>query len=205
VKRQVHEALRMLSLGGVLACSGELGHKAADLFPILRKTRPELAYDPVDCEDDYDTPKASGCVMEKIDCGDEIEGYTGDGFEKFSDAFYTADQHWCTPFKEGYDKSKEVVYELELPEQTHAELTLISPCTDLDLAAFAWDDGANRCPGPKDRIGACEMSVQESAVDQVVVETTTIYDADTKKFLVVIDGKDDESANFRLEVQCRNR
>jgi hypothetical protein len=211
ITRGLRWTLGVLCIGGILACSGELGHRAAELFPFLRMSRPELSYAPVDCEEDYERPsEPRGCVAEKISCGDEIESTNRGGSSRFGDQFYMRGQ--LTPFGHDYDASEEVVYELELDPQTHAELTLISPCADLDLAAFAYEDGFKSCPKIGRSLIETEFSSNETAIDQIILETTQLRGkAKTRKYLVIVDGKgeeggsDGQEGNYRLEVKCNQR
>ena len=197
----------------ILACSGEMGHQAAKLFPFLRSVNPELNYAPVDCQDDYDEPESAvGCVMEVIECGDEIEATTRGGSMSFSDEFYQ--EAWLTPFGHNYGNSPEVVYQLNLPERKHARLTLISPCADLDLIYIDPSDGdqwssEDECPQRLRQGIEGDISLEITAVDQIDLETAQFsmgYEEDTVPYLIIIDGKSDgddgQAGNFRLEVEC---
>lgn len=202
-------ALSLLAL--ILACSGEFGHRAGQLFPFLRKTYPELNYPPVDCEVELEEPPPSeGCVTHKLECGDTIEGTTFGAEKRLGDDFYTGTR--LSAFRYDYDASGEVVYEIHVPENTEVVTTMVSPCADLDLFAFRYEEGRQECPSPKRELPETEYSQKESAVESVKFTTTTFRSKEERrkgrKFLVVVDGKGEEGSgrgqhgNYRLEVKC---
>ena len=208
-------------VGLILACSGELGHRAGQLFPFLKKSHPELQYPPVDCDaeleapPDRDTEKTciSHTPFEQLDdegeskpartlrCGDQIEGTTVGAPKALGDSFYGELQ--LSPFGEGYDQSGEAVYELIVEKDVQAQITLVSPCADLDLFAFRYKKGTEQCPNTSRPVGETERSITPSAVEQIQVTTP----GKKGTFLVIIDGKRDpdgggQHGNYRLEVRC---
>ena len=66
---------------------------------------------------------------------------------KLGDDFYL--QAGVTPRGHSYQESGDVVYELLLPGDTDAVLSLDTPCADLDLFAMTYRDGSQQCPLPQ--------------------------------------------------------
>jgi hypothetical protein len=205
MRRLLRATLALVLIGSILACSGEFGYRAGQIFPFLRQARPELNYPPVDCDKELDlAPAPKGCITKTIECGDEIDATNEGGAREFDDEFYQVSTF--APFGANYGDSPEVVYQLKLGPHTHADLTLVSPCADLDLGTMLFEGkngGLKGCPVPRGNHQDTNMSVSETAVDTIAIETTKPSGKKlSDNYLVIVDGKKGDVGNFRLDVKC---
>ncbi len=151
------------------------------------------AQESVSCEGDLPTPE--GAVMGKLECGASVEGSSHFGATRWGDDFYQ--QAFCTPKRSRYDDAPEVLYRLEVPADTKADIVLDSPCTDLDLVAVAWQLDSVPQLQHVGRVRECEMDTKSGGGK---VTLTTVGKAQT--YLVGVDGKNGDEGNFRISVAC---
>ncbi len=145
------------------------------------------------CEGDLPTPE--GDAVGSISCGGSVEGSSRKGGMRWGDDFY---QHaFCTTSRNHYDDAPDVLYRLELPADTKAEITLDSPCADLDLVSVAWKLDGVPDVQHVNRIAECEMDTHGGGGKLTL---TTVTKAQT--FLVGVDGKNGDEGNFRISVSC---
>lgn len=147
----------------------------------------------MDCNAELPTPQ--GQALGTLECGSTVTGSSHVGAARWGDDFYQ--RAFCTPKRSRYDDAPEVLYRLEVPENTQAEVVLESPCADLDVVAVAWQlDGV---PGVEHvgRIRECEMDTKSGGGKLTL---TTVDKAQV--FLVGVDGKDGDEGNYRLTVSC---
>ena len=149
---------------------------------------------PVACEGELPTP--TGEVVATLACGERVSGSSGKGARRLGDDFYQ--QAFCSPRRSRYDDAPEVIYRLELPPDTKAELSLESPCADLDLFAVAWQ--LPGVPGLEHvgRIRECEMDTRTGDGGKLTLTSV----ARPEVFLVGVDGKDGAEANYAISVSC---
>ena len=103
------------------------------------------AFVSIDCDAwQDDPPDPTGCVNQSIYCNDEIESTNFGATSRLGDDFYL--QAGVTPRGHAYQDAGDVVYELLLPGDTDAVLSLDTPCADLDLFAMNYRHGSQRCP-----------------------------------------------------------
>ncbi len=173
-----------------------MGPTVARMIPALEVIDPELAAEPVECDEPIPTRRPGGdCVVGTLACGDVIEGYTGVGNSSWGDDFYG--NAFCTPANHYYDQSPEVVYRIEVPANTEASVRLDSNCVDLDIAMIAWQDKTS-CPHERNPIAECQM---DDSKGSGTVKGTAVDKPYT--YLVAVDGKKGVKGNFRLTVECR--
>ena len=149
----------------------------------------------VDCDTTEGAPSGPSCVSGVIRCGEVIEGNTRGGTNMIDDAFYES----ATCFVPYHDfESTERVYEFILDgggEPITADITLDAPCGDLGLAVFFWTE--DECPeGNLHNITNCDGKDISNSASAFLYSTGE----DPDRYLIAVDG--DETAAFRLEVQC---
>ncbi len=158
--------------------------------PSTDASEPNLA-----CDDSLAVPRASGCAIQSIACGETVEGSNEGQAGHFDDAFYRA--KFCTPRSADYESSPEAVYALTVPAEMQADVYLDTPCEDLDLFSIRWPH-ADRCPTSSTSTGECEGSTKEG---QDTVRIVAV--GRDEKHLVWADGKQGNIGNFRMRVECR--
>ena len=187
-----------LGLGAVmvLGCTDSCGKQAAKVLPVLEKVNPDYAEPELACDPAFPTASPSGCVIQTITCGDQVEGNTASGRFNWGDDFYQ--KAFCTPQRHDYDDSPEAIYMLKVPGDVQADIRLESPCADLDLVAVGWND-ATTCPTVAHtiRIVECEMGTKGGSDS---VRMTTVEKP--QSYLIGVDGKNGATGNFRITVKC---
>lgn len=183
----------------VLACSGtDFGRKINEVVPAVREVDPEFATEAVSCDEPYRTPPPKGCAMQSISCGDEVEGNNQFGEKNYDDQFYV--KKFCGTQRHAYEEAAEAIYLLTVPSNVQADVVLTSDCADLDISSISVPpDATNRCPTLSHSVQVCEMDQSRGGGS---VRITTVDRAETH--FVVVDGKDGQTGNFRLRVDCRN-
>jgi len=184
----------LLGLLALTACDG-FGRTAARVIPALEVLDPELASDPLPCDEPLPTRSpGSDCVIDELTCGDVIEGYSGAGQRLFGDAIYK--NAFCTVERNHYDNAPEASYRLLVPSNRMAHVQLDSNCADLDVVAIAWEE-TDRCPTERHAIHECEMDVS-SGGGRITVATVDR----PQRYILAVDGKNGAEGNFRLTVEC---
>lgn len=141
-------------------------------------------------------PGGPECVTDTIRCGDRVTGRTGGGSTDLDESLY--DQWFCGyPYPSDYS-GPERVYVLDLQGSNSVEVSLDSPCDEVDLLAIHWaDDG---CPYDGVSIGECEDG-WEDGDDHLTLFTDRSY-----RFLLVVEPRATSGrasdTNFRLSVDC---
>lgn len=181
---------------GCFCCGSDATQTIKKFVPALQEVNEDFRYEDVACEPAFNTPKPMGCYIEKISCGDVIEGNNAGGPERFGDDMYV--RGTCTPERHDYTNTPEAVYALTVPPDTRAKIRLDSNCADLDLVAFFWDD-LRSCPTADHAhlFRECEMETNDGSGKVMV---TTVDKA--RNYLVAVDGKRGATGNFRLTVEC---
>lgn len=135
------------------------------------------------------------CITGTLSCGDSIVGHTEGGVQRFDTRFY--EKFFCTPATTNHDSGGERVYVLEMPEgKHHAVVELTTPCADLDLAVMRYEgDG---CPDHTSTIDVCDMNRKKGRQGEKV----RIASKDRSRWLVVVEGVDDQDGAFGLKVTC---
>ena len=168
---------------GPSSTAGGGGSSAADLDVEL------------DCDSTIQTKRGAACAIDRISCGDTIQASNYRLERHFADDFYRS--KFCTPRSADYEDSPEAVYALTLPADMQADITLLSPCTDLDLFSIRWGN-ADRCPSVSTSTGECEGSTKGST-DKIRIMSV----GKDEEHLVWVDGKKGNTGNFELRVECR--
>lgn len=138
----------------------------------------------------------NGCITGTISCGETVIGHTRGGSKSFGTKFYENKQ--CAPATRDRDGGDERVYLLTMPDGDHtAWVHLDSPCADLDLAAMKWSGPG--CPGVEHNVYQCEMN----PVDGSGHERVKLASQAATKWLIVVEGKNEEEGAFGLTVLCR--
>ena len=141
-------------------------------------------------------PLAEGQVLTgTLSCGDTIVGHTKGGVNRFNTKFYEANH--CTPALRDHDSGDERVYELILPEgEYNADITMYSPCANLSLSAMKVAEGI---PDRNSKIRVCEMNPVKGRKP----ERVHIVSQRVNRWIVVVEGEDDDEGAFELKVECK--
>lgn len=149
----------------------------------------------LDCDD---PPAAAGldgpdCVTTSIGCNDSLVGTTEGGTDVMDGESY---QNWyCTPSTASEYGGLERVYEFQHPGKGNVEITLETPCADLDLVAIYWE--SDECPLPEYSILECDAKVGTDSTHSL-----TIWNNEPRRYLVVVDGIAGAEVPFRLSTSC---
>lgn len=189
--------LGVLALHGafILACT-QIARTIEPVAPIVGEIDPDYKQLPYDCDEPIPTKSPTGCCIERITCGDTVQGNTKVGKNHWGDDFYRAAM--CTPGRADYEDAPEAIYELDLPADIQADVTLISGCEDLDLVAVGWKD-TSRVPTEKHHVSIVECEMDDSKGGGSV-RITTVNRGQT--FLLGVDGKHGATGNFQIDVKC---
>lgn len=158
----------------------------------------EPAGSDLDCDATYDTTAPAGpdCLTSVISCGDVVEGTTLGGSSIMDAELY--ESAFCfVPFSD-YD-GPERVYELSLPADTTAYVTLEAPCKDLGFALMRWSY-EDECP-TGDEHGILDCNGQPSGTTGNTKEAQVWAEKDTR-FVLSVDGAAGAAAPYRLSVVC---
>lgn len=137
-------------------------------------------------------PDGPDCVTEVISCGQTIEGRTKGGSSQLEESLY--DSWFCGyPYPDNYD-GPERVYLLDVDVSTLIDVTLESPCSEVDLFAIHWNDDS--CPREGVGISECENSWDDGD-DALQLYTDRAY-----RFYIVVEPRTNNDTNFRLSVDC---
>lgn len=215
MKRLVWAGLGLGLLACVPRCGGE-GDGAGPTVPLpwsqkvseapqklqevitMREPKRSLSEEGLSCDDTSHTQDklANTCVTKELSCGQTIEGHTKGGVDHWSNLFYRGQR--CTPLPQDYD-GPERIYRLTLPARQLADITLATPCADLDLFALVWSE-TGRCPTEEHNVTVCD-----SDVDSEGGHLRLFTDHHPQTYLIAIDGKRAAEAPFRLKVECQTR
>jgi hypothetical protein len=146
----------------------------------------------LDCSAEIESLATSGCGHVELDCGSVITARMGEGDSTFSDDFY--ENMHCIPVASGYGGA-DAVYSLQVPASTEAVIRLESPCAELHLASFRWEDRTS-CPSAEGTAHACEMDARS---DSPVIKITSIR---PERNLIIVDGVGGLDSVYRLSVTC---
>lgn len=172
-----------------------------DVVPVPHAPKPgepELGLKADNCEDVKDGGPVAGpgCVTRKVSCGETVVGHTKGGVKQFDSKFYERNQ--CTPALTNHDGGDERAYLLEIGDgDQHADVWLDTPCADLDLAAMRLGKGPT-CPGPADYVPQCDMWPKDGNEREHV----TLVSQGGSRWLIVVEGKDEEEGAFALTIAC---
>jgi hypothetical protein len=159
---------------------------------------PEPAVSSSQCGDmrDGGPVDGGGCVTSEIRCGETVIGHTRGGVRQFDTDWW--ESNFCWPATYDHDGGDERIYRLEMPQgEWRAFVWLDSPCADLDLMAFKWDD--TDCPPKGANVTHCECNRDSGARNEKV----ELVHQGNATWFVVVEGVDDEEGAFALHVQCR--
>lgn len=164
--------------------------------------RPEAAITAAQCGDltDGGPINGPGCITGTIACGETVIGHTKGGGQNFDTKFY--ERHHCTPATTNHDGGSERIYKLEVPTgDWRVQISLDTPCADLDLAAI--ESASADCPQIGGAIDRCEMWPWDKTTPEKVVFSSR---GGSSWFVVVepktIDGAQTDGA-FAVHVQCQ--
>ena len=137
-------------------------------------------------------PGGPDCVSQTISCGQTLEGRTKGGSTQFEESTY--DPWFCgVGFPSDYS-GPERVYLLDVDVSTLIDVSLDSPCSEVDLIAIHWND--DTCPYPGVGISECENS-WDNGNDSLQLFTDGAY-----RFFIVVEPRSANDTNFRLTVDC---
>ena len=155
----------------------------------------------VDCDEDLSISVASGseCLVGSID--DEFDCAAGETWtivtsNEGGSSWYNSDHYndsYCFIPYDDYD-GEEFVVEFNVPEDTWADVTLYSPCTDLSLTAARTTD---ECFDSATVLGECEGDVGSD----VTIDKLWGYN-NGYRYELIVDSPDGSVGNFELTVTC---
>lgn len=182
----------------ILGCSGTSGRETtrqiAKVIPVVETISEKVTREPVKCDPAFEQPTPRGCTSATLTCGSVVEGNNTNQPRRFGDEFYVS--MFCVPQRHYYEEAGEAVYRLEMPANIKATVRLDNDCADLDVAALSWSD-TDSCPAENtNRIAECEMT--DARHDSIVMTTVD----NPQVYLIVVDGKQGATGNFRLTVKC---
>lgn len=148
----------------------------------------------IDCNNSPDPDPIGGpdCVTQALSCGDRITATTEGGQADLDGASY---QSWYCLIGTSSDYGgSERVYRFEHPGTGNVNITLTSPCADLDLIVLRWE--SDTCPTGDNSVLECDAD-QQSGGGQV-----TVWQNQVARYLVIVDGDAGTDAPFGLSVDC---
>ncbi|TNE86853.1 MAG: hypothetical protein EP330_19785 [Deltaproteobacteria bacterium] len=156
----------------------------------------------LDCSAFYptDAPGWQGttCMTGMISCNQTIDATNDGGSYFFSGTEY--DQMFCRGEDDWTDtfNGPERVYELYVPANTVADVNLETPCNTLALRVLSTGD---RCASRE----ALTCDAYDSVTPYEQEVTTLLGGTQGRTFQIIVDGINDQIANFRLSVDCVSR
>ncbi|MEY3213367.1 MAG: hypothetical protein RIT28_3848 [Pseudomonadota bacterium] len=151
-------------------------------------------WDPgLDCDASYSTaaPGAGDCLTGALKCGDVITATTQGGSDVYDGDFYSAAKCFV-PFT-SYD-GPERVYEVDLPADVVATISLSAPCSDHGIAFARWEDDS-RCPNEDHTITSCEGKEDSSGAE------LTMWSDRESRYLLIVDGA--SASPFAVKIECQ--
>lgn len=142
--------------------------------------------------DDYD----DGCVTADIACDESLISTNEGGSTLLSGAQYASFWACAVVGSESYTGA-ERMYAFEHPGDGWAEITLSSPCSNLDLFAIFWEDTSS-CPRDGVAVSECEGDIDSGG------GTVRIWNNEPRRYLIVVDGPSGEEDVFGLSVSCEH-
>lgn len=177
------------SLLSLLACDFSIGGEDTDDQSAYQGPETDL-----DCDADLtEAAPTEDCITTTISCGETVSGSTEGSASEMAALVY--ESAYCfVPFHD-YDGA-ERVYELIIPAETQAKVSLASPCSELSLAALRWEE-TDECP-LDDSHGIAQCEGLEAGDGGEV----TINSQGEARYLVSVDSAQGMEANFELSVAC---
>ncbi len=146
------------------------------------------------CDPDSPDPlEGPACLSGSISCGQSITATTVGGSDHFGAAHY--ENFFCLIPDATYNGT-ERVYAMDLPAESVAEISLFSPCGDLDLVVLRWED-EDSCPTTSTAVAQCEAETTSAGGT-----ITDLYSDRDSRYLVIVDGKENLEENFTVSVDC---
>ncbi len=142
-----------------------------------------------------DVSVENDCLSGELTCGGTVRGHTENGGSRWTGPFYQ--KKFCEARVDEY-AGEERVYRFRMEKQQAAEITLKSPCADLDLFVLQWSE--DTCPAMRHGINACEGDTSRGG-GKVLLEAIQ----NPRNFIVVVEGKGEVDAPFELSAKCRSR
>ena len=136
------------------------------------------------------------CLSGTLFCGDTISGTTVGGSDQLDETLY--ERNYCFVPYESYGGA-ERVYAFDLQSDGVATFTLDSPCSDLDLIVFRWEE-TDRCPTEDHMTAECEADTSRGGG-----KVADLWNNSSARYLIIVDGKDEAEDNFTLSVSCGSR
>lgn len=141
---------------------------------------------------DSSSPGGPDCVTKSISCGQTIQGTTKGGSSVLNEDLY--DSWFCGyPAPSSFDGS-ERVYLLDLDGAYDIQVSLSSPCKEVDLLAIHFE--SERCPYENVPISECEAAWKDGDDHQ------TLYTDRAYRFFLVVESRSGDPTNFELSVDC---
>lgn len=145
----------------------------------------------VDCDADYSLD-ADTCVSETLGCGDTVFASNLGGDAALDGSNYSS--FWaCQVVGFGSYLGPERMFEFLHPGTGDVEVSLSSPCGDLDLFVMRWEDGCVRDDYP---VNECEGAVGRGG------GSITIWNNEPSRYLIVVDGPEGETDNYAVGLSC---
>jgi hypothetical protein len=106
---------------------------------------------------------------------------------------------YCTPFAEDDYTGIERTLIFQHPgEGKYVDITLESPCADMDLFVYRWEswheDGV--CPTDENTISECEVEDSGSG------GTVSLYQSRSAYYMITVEAREGVEDIFRLSVEC---
>ncbi|MEC7946506.1 MAG: hypothetical protein VX265_02995 [Myxococcota bacterium] len=158
--------------------------------------------DALDCSQRVTPPTGiDACVDTTLRCGDRIIGTTQGAASRWGEDAYV--NWYCFPLPDGDYAGGEVVYDFQHPGDKNVEITLESPCDELDVLALRWAfwDADGECPSENSTL-ASDCTADDSRGDGTIT-LPEIPDGTPYHYLVVVEGPEPVDTLYRLTVDCQ--
>jgi len=149
------------------------------------------------CQDMTDGGPVPGpdCITGYIECGQTVVGHTLGGVDRFNSQWWQT--NYCWPGTYNHNSGDERVYSFTMPKPPmRAQVTLDTPCADLDVMAFVWN--GTGCPSQQNTSPRCECLRKNGTTSEMIELVSDQKD----QWLIVVEGVDDHEGAFALTVEC---
>ena len=145
------------------------------------------------------------CYSQMISCGDVITTTTATGTSYYNVDHYNAWQN--DPMRGSDYEGQEHAFYFYHPgsvtgyDYTRAEITLETPCTDMDLLYFLTPDGSPSCYN-EFSYSHILYSNGASSNNGIQSEVILIDDNNPNLYYVIVESRNETPSSFRLTVSC---
>lgn len=145
----------------------------------------------VDCDADY-AIDLDTCTSGELSCGQTLFANNLGAPSALDGGNYSS--FWaCQVVGSGSYLGPERMFEFRHPGTGDVEVSLSSPCGDLDLFVMRWEDGCVRDGYP---VNECEGEIGPGG------GRITIWNNEPSRYLIVVDGPEGQTDNYAVGLDC---